>query len=177
MDPALLAAWLGQQEELIAPGYHYDMMHDTERNAAYAAALLLTVQPDDLVLDIGAGSGLLSLLASKTPAQHIFACEADAVLADAARAVVEANGLSDKITIHSKMSTDLVIGWSNDLPSKAHVLVTEIFDSPLIGEGVLPTLCGARFVFESRVLCLGMLVCLDRFNTCCCWRGAANTWV
>ncbi len=50
---------------LYAAAWHYDMLHDRQRNAAYAAGLQRVVQPGDIVLDIGCGSGLLSLLAAR----------------------------------------------------------------------------------------------------------------
>lgn len=39
--------------------FHYDMLHDTERNEAYREALRRVVTPESVVLDIGTGSGLL----------------------------------------------------------------------------------------------------------------------
>lgn len=140
----LAAILKASSSDLIAPGYHYDMMHDVERNEAYAEALAAAVVPEDFVLDIGAGSSLLSLLATQTSAQHIFACEADRPLAAAARAVVQANEQEARITVISKPSTRLVVGWGDDLPCRADVLVTEIFDSVLIGEGLLATMADAR---------------------------------
>ncbi len=41
------------------------------------------------------------------------------------------------------MSTDLAVGWSADMPARADVIVMEIFDSVLLGEGVLPTMADA----------------------------------
>ena len=146
-DPLkVLAASLkaSAQRKQAAQGYHYDMMHDSERNRKYAQALHADVRDDDFVLDVGCGSGLLSLLASRTVAQHVFACEADPMLCEAARAVIGRNDADDRVTIRGKMSTDLVVGWADDLPCRADVLVTEIFDSVLIGEGVLATLRDAR---------------------------------
>lgn len=39
--------------------YHFDMLHDVDRNHAYHAALQRVVTPESVVLDIGTGSGLL----------------------------------------------------------------------------------------------------------------------
>ena len=141
----IVAAQLKQSAlEQGSQGYHYDMMHDLARNKKYRDALHADVQCDDFVLDIGAGSGLLSLLASRTVAQHVFACEADEMLADAARAVVDANAAEALVSIHRKRSTELIVGSGCDLPCRADLLVTEIFDSVLLGEGILPSLRDAQ---------------------------------
>lgn len=39
--------------------YHFDMLNDVKRNDAYHSALARVVAADDVVVDIGAGSGLL----------------------------------------------------------------------------------------------------------------------
>ena len=46
--------------------WHYAMMNDLQRNEAFYAALQEVVTPKSAVLDIGAGSGLLSLMAAST---------------------------------------------------------------------------------------------------------------
>ena len=46
--------------------------------------------------------------------------------------------------IMSTLLTTSIIFLDKDLPEKVNVLVTEIFDSELIGEGVLPTMRHAR---------------------------------
>jgi ribosomal protein L11 methylase PrmA len=50
------------------------------------------------VLDIGCGSGVLSLFCANAGAKHVYAIDASSVI-DHARAVVEENNLSDKITL------------------------------------------------------------------------------
>jgi protein arginine N-methyltransferase 7 len=44
--------------------WHYAMMNDLERNEMFYSALGETVTKDSVVLDIGAGSGLLSMMAA-----------------------------------------------------------------------------------------------------------------
>jgi len=143
---AVLTASLKATGKPSSPGYHYDMMHDLERNEAYAVAIAAEAEEDDFILDIGAGSGLLSLLASRSAAQHVFACEADPALAETAAAVVAANGLEARVHVLRKPSTSLSVGFGKgcDLPCKADLVVTEIFDSVLLGEGVLATLRDAH---------------------------------
>eukprot|EP00854_Cymbomonas_tetramitiformis_P026606 gene26606-32675_t len=149
---------LHSAEAVSAPGYHYDMLHDNERNRVYRMALEDEIEEDDFVLDIGTGSGLLSMLAARTKAQHVFAVEGDSSLAAAAKDNIEANGLSDLVTLHAKFSTDIQVGWSADIPCKADMLVTEIFDSALLGEGMIPTVtdaCKRLLTPEAKVIPAG----------------------
>lgn len=124
------------------PRWHFPMLNDEERNRAFATALQQQVRPGDHVLDIGSGSGLLAMLAIEAGAAHVTSCEADPLLAAVARQVIHSNGLSDSITIIAARSTELSVGCGLDEP--ADLIVTEIVDCGLIGEGLLPTLRHAR---------------------------------
>jgi predicted RNA methylase len=98
------------------------------------------VEEDDLVVDIGTGSGILALMAAKAGAQHVFAIEGDPSLERAARKVVAANGRADAVTVVGRHSTQLKVGFGADVPTGADVIVTEIFDSWLLGEGMVPVM-------------------------------------
>ena len=123
-----------------APSYHFDMLQDAERNAAYSRGIESVVEEDDLVVDIGTGSGILALMAAKAGAQHVFAIEGDPSLERAARKVVAANGRADAVTVVGRHSTQLKVGFGADVPTGADVIVTEIFDSWLLGEGMVPVM-------------------------------------
>lgn len=127
----------GQLAARTLPGWHLPMLADHARNDAYEAAINAKVRPGDIVLDIGTGSGLLAMMAARAGAAHVYACEAEEFMAELAREIVELNGYQDKITIIGKHSSMLVIG--EDMPGKADVLISEVFDRGLVGEGVLPT--------------------------------------
>uniref|UniRef100_A0A8C5UYM4 Protein arginine N-methyltransferase n=1 Tax=Microcebus murinus TaxID=30608 RepID=A0A8C5UYM4_MICMU len=60
-------------------------------------------------------------------------------MADAAVKIVEKNGFSDKIKVINKHSTEVTVGPDGDMPCRANILVTELFDTELIGEGALPS--------------------------------------
>ncbi|GBG64291.1 hypothetical protein CBR_g41210 [Chara braunii] len=70
----------------------------------------------------------------------VTACESFPPMATLASRVVSANGMSNQIHIVCKRSDELQVGLGLDMPRKADVLVSEILDSELLGEGLLPTL-------------------------------------
>jgi arginine Nomega-methyltransferase len=126
----------------LIPRWHFPMLNDRERNNAFAAALCAVIGATDLVLDIGAGSGLLAMLAARYGAAQVISCEAEHTIAHLADAIINANGMGERIQLVAKRSTELVVG--HDLPARADLLVTEIFDCGLLGEGIIPTLRHAR---------------------------------
>ncbi len=89
-----------------------------------------------VVVDIGCGTGLLALMAARAGASHVYACEQFEPLAKIAQRVVQVNEMEACITVHMKCSSDLQVGEGLDLPCKADMVVSEILDSCLLGEGV-----------------------------------------
>ena len=122
-------------------GFHGPMLLDRARNAAYARAIEAIVTPDMLVLEIGAGSGLLALIAARAGAR-VVTCEGNPLLAAVAQTIVERNGYADRITVVAKQSDQLRI--PDDLPRRADLVVHEIFGSQLVDEGVNDALADAR---------------------------------
>ncbi|XP_039755743.1 protein arginine N-methyltransferase 7 [Pararge aegeria] len=129
----------------IARSAFADMLHDTERNKKYQRALQLAIEKmhdagkKANVLDIGTGTGLLSIMAARCGADTITACEAFKPMAECCLKILKMNGVADKITVIPKRSTDLTVGEGGDMNEKANILVTEVFDTELIGEGALST--------------------------------------
>lgn len=126
----------------VVPRWHFEMLNDRERTHAFEAAISHVVQPGDLVLDIGTGAGLLSLLAARYGAERVVSCEGVDRVADVAERVAARNGFGDRISIVRKWSTDVAVG--GELPRPADVLVTEIIDCGLVGEGIVDTIRHAR---------------------------------
>lgn len=122
------------------PFWHIPMLNDTRRNDAFEAAILAAVErvgPDARVLDIGTGSGLLSMMAARAGAREIVACEAVPIIADMAKKIIAENGYDDRVTVHAKMSTELEVGA--ELAEPADILVSEILSSDLLTEYVCDT--------------------------------------
>jgi len=69
-------------------------------------------------------------------------------MAKIAENVLELNRTAEKrITLHKRASTELTVAErGGEMPRKADILVMEIFDSELLGEGVLPTMRHAHQV-------------------------------
>ena len=117
------------------PDWHFSIVQDRVRNAAYDAALRRNVGPGTTVLEIGAGSGLLAMMAARAGAAQVTSCEADPSIAAAAADIVEVNGLAGRVGIVARHSRDLEVG--RDLDRPAYLLVSEIVSNNLLGQDVL----------------------------------------
>jgi protein arginine N-methyltransferase 1 len=113
------------------------MASDGVRMHAYATAIARTVKPGSVVVDIGAGTGIFSLLAARAGARRVHAVDLDPaiwVLPDLARE----NGVADRITIHHQSSLELSI------PERADVIVSDLRGSIPLYEAHLESLRDAR---------------------------------
>jgi type II protein arginine methyltransferase len=93
------------------------------------------VASDSLFLDIGAGTGLLAMMAARAGARSVVSCEMNAAVADAAADIVALNGYGDRVRVVAKRSTELDV--EGDMGGRADVLVSEIVSNDLLGEGAL----------------------------------------
>lgn len=91
------------------------------------------------VLDIGTGTGLLSMMAAQIGADSITAIEEFRPMADCAEKIIKSNGFDGQIKLVRKRSTAVQVGPGLDMTQKANILVTEVFDTELIGEGAIGT--------------------------------------
>ena len=100
------------------------MIADGCRMRAYSGALKRAITSDSCVLDIGAGTGILSLLACQYGARKVYAVEPSSAIVVADEAA-RANGFGDRIECIQALSTDIT------LPDKADLIVSDL-------RGVLP---------------------------------------
>lgn len=75
------------------------MLQDTVRTSTYASFILSNPSLFDgaTVLDVGCGTGILSLFAARAGAARVYAVDASDI-AGKAEKIVQANGLSNVIT-------------------------------------------------------------------------------
>lgn len=124
----------------LVPFWHIPMLNDARRNDAFEAAIMAALDaagPDAHVLDIGTGSGLLSMMAARAGAKAVTACEMVPVIAALARKIIADNGYADQIDVHTASSRELQVG--THLDERADILVSEILSSDLLTEQVLDT--------------------------------------
>ncbi|CAK7356390.1 unnamed protein product [Dovyalis caffra] len=143
-------AFKSSSNDLLATTSYLDMLNDETRNRAFREAIDKTIKKPCHVLDIGAGTGLLSMMTARAmgvgdsmPCDDskkgmVTACESYLPMLKLMRKVLHLNGMGKNIKIFNKRSDELQVGV--DIPSRADVLVSEILDSELLGEGVIPTL-------------------------------------
>jgi hypothetical protein len=97
---------------------HRQYLSDAIRLDCFARALAEVVRPGDVVLDLAAGTGILSYLACRAGAARVYAIESTS-LVEEGRAIAIRNGLAERV--------QFVREWSSfaTLPEQVDVIVTD----------------------------------------------------
>ncbi len=136
-------------ELFASPAMQEKMLLDTARGDGYRAALLAVVRPGDVVVDLGAGTGLLSFLAASAGAKHVYAIEVSRI-ARIAEQLIAANHLKDRITLLNGNSKQV------SLPERCDLLVTETLSScGFENENIIDYIADARRRFlkpDARII-------------------------
>jgi type III protein arginine methyltransferase len=135
------------------PIWHSWILRDRGRIAAFEQALQRNVARGAHVLEIGAGTGILAMMAARAGAARVASCETNPAVAAAAKEIVRLNGYSERVKIIAKHSSKLAVGVDLDRPPD--LLVAEVISSDLIGEGILECLedaCGRLTRLGGRVI-------------------------
>jgi type II protein arginine methyltransferase len=115
------------------PAWYIRAVNDTHRNRAYRTAIEALITPETIVLEAGTGSGHFAMIAARAGARHVYSCEMVPAVAAVARANIERNGLSDRITVLGRYE-DVEVG--RDLPGRANLLIHEFVSSEFLTAGM-----------------------------------------
>jgi ribosomal protein L11 methyltransferase PrmA len=124
-------------EGYVAPFVQLSMLADGRRTRGFCDALRAEVRPDDVVVDIGTGTGILATCAALAGAKHVYAVESSGIAGFAER-VFAANGVADRVTLVRGRSTHI------ELPERASVLVTEMIGNDPFDEDLLEVVLDAK---------------------------------
>ncbi|CAL1706877.1 unnamed protein product [Somion occarium] len=121
-------------------GIHEEMLKDSVRTGSYRSAIISNPHlfKGKTVLDVGCGTGILSMFAAKAGASHVVGIDMSNII-DQAIKIVEANGFKDKITLVKGKLEEA------ELPIKEYdIIISEWMGYFLLYESMLDTVLLAR---------------------------------
>lgn len=120
--------------------HQQNMLQDYVRTGTYYAAVMENRVDfhGRVVVDVGAGSGILSLFAAQAGAKHVYALEASEMAEYARRLIAGNPSLGERITVIKGKVEEI------ELPEKADVLISEPMGTLLVNERMLETYVIAR---------------------------------
>lgn len=116
---------------------HRLYLSDTARLGAFRRAIAETIRPDDVVLDLGTGTGILGMMACRAGAARVYAVDSGA-MAGLAREIVSANGLEGRMTVLRVHSTQ------TSLPEPVTVILTDQIGNFGFNAGLFEYMADAR---------------------------------
>nr|CAB3265171.1 protein arginine N-methyltransferase 3-like [Phallusia mammillata] len=111
---------------------HAEMLQDHVRTNAYKDAILMNSASfkDKVVLDVGCGTGILSMFAVKSGAKHVYAVDMSDI-AYHAMDIVRENHMEDKITVLKGFVEEV------DIPTNVDIIISEWMGYFLLYEAML----------------------------------------
>jgi len=121
-------------------GIHEEMLKDQVRTGAYRDAILKNSHlfEGKTVLDVGCGTGILSMFAAKAGASHVVGIDMSNIL-DQAQKIIDANGFRERITLVKGKLEEV------ELPiQQFDIIISEWMGYFLLYESMLDTVLLAR---------------------------------
>ena len=155
-------------------GIHREMIGDAARTGAYLDAIEAHRPQIEgkVVLDVGCGTGILSMFAARCGARKVYAVDASGITRHTRR-LVKDNGFDGIIEVITGKMEDV------DIPEKVDVIISEWMGYALLFESMLPSVVDARDRFlapgglvlpNEAAVKVALLSDRDR------WDGAVTFW-
>jgi protein arginine N-methyltransferase 3 len=145
-------------------GIHEEMLRDSHRTSSYADAISAASHliRGKVVLDVGCGTGILSMLAARAGARKVIGIDVSGIVPRTRRSV-ERNGLAGVVTIIQGKLENCVdeIRKLVPLTGTVDVIISEWMGYALYYENMFPSVILARDLFMPRGsdgLCRGLMM-------------------
>ena len=144
---------------------HHNMLRDTVRTMTYREAIRRNVNSESVVMDLGAGSGVLSFFAAQSGAKKVYAIEKRADIVYMANALSQVNGFDKQVEFIEGMSSMIK---ETRIDPKPDILVAEILGNGILEENVLEFTIDARNRFlkpGGRLIPMGLDIHVFAFDS------------
>ncbi|VVA98313.1 unnamed protein product [Arabis nemorensis] len=120
-------------------GIHEEMIKDRARTETYREAIMQhqSFIQGKVVVDVGCGTGILSIFCAQAGAKRVYAVDASDIAVQA-KEVVKANGLSDKVIVLHGRVEDV------EIDEEVDVIISEWMGYMLLYESMLGSVITAR---------------------------------
>ncbi|QQP37187.1 Uncharacterized protein FKW44_017384 [Caligus rogercresseyi] len=121
-------------------GIHEEMLKDEIRTLTYRSSMWHNKHlfKDKIVLDVGCGTGILSMFAAKAGAKHVYGVDMSGIV-EHAKQIVSTNKLAEKITIIRGKVEEITLPVD-----KVDIIISEWMGYCLFYESMLDTVLYAR---------------------------------
>ncbi len=117
--------------------FHRSLVTDNPPTESYRRAIHETVEPGDVVVDLGSGTGILAFLACEAGAARVYAVEASSAI-EFAKLLARHNRLDDRVVFVNDFSHRV------ELAEPVDVVLTETIANCGLGEGIIGSVVDAR---------------------------------
>ncbi len=123
--------------------YHFQMLSDTTRMTAFHTAIEQVVTPEQRVVDLGSGTGVMSFFAARQGA-HVWAVDYNPALVSASRKFLQENGVDHQVQVFEADATY----WLP--PEPADIVICEMLHSAMLREKQIQVIAAFRDAHYSR---------------------------
>ncbi len=124
--------------------YHYQMLDQQARLGGFEQAIAHVVKPGMRVLELGAGTGVLSFFAARAGAAKVYCAERIPHVARAAQRFLAANGVADRVEISNVDATDYLP------PERVDVVICEMLHTAMLREKQLSVIASFKRRYSER---------------------------